>query len=242
MNDLMVRQTAGDIVKAYQSAYIKMRDGYLLLADAEKEMVYALGRDRNYVDTTLVDRYWSGWNHLNPNETIDKIDRKIKQAVWQRILETLEVQKIASISRYQEIQEQIKEDKLPDVTLESIFELLDAFLQNASEIQDELLEEIFKMLTPRRSDYKTNSFFSVGKRVILTGKFHLLDGKGIPGGYKSPLVDAINTSGKNGTGSTDYFFFRCYQNNNLHITFLRADLVKILNRRCHELWLNDGKK
>ena len=57
MNDLMVRQTAGDIVKAYQSAYIKMRDGYLLLADAEKEMVYALGRDRNYVDTTLVDRY-----------------------------------------------------------------------------------------------------------------------------------------------------------------------------------------
>ena len=183
-------------------------------------------------------------------------------------METLEVQKIASISRYEEIQEQIKEDKLPDVTLESIFELLDAFLQNASEIQDELLEEIFKMLTPRRSDYKTNSFFSVGKRVILTGKiheyrggyeagnymgeeqqlvaldraFHLLDGKGIPGGYKSPLVDAINTSGKNGTGSTDYFFFRCYQNNNLHITFLRADLVKILNWRCHELWLNDGKK
>jgi hypothetical protein len=56
----------------------------------------------------------------------------------------------------------------------------------------------------------------------------LLDGKGVPGGYASPLMDAIQTS-RTGTGETDYFEFRCCVNRNLHITFKRLDLVKQLN-------------
>jgi len=61
--------------------------------------------------------------------------------------------------------------------------------------------------------------------------FYALDGKGIPPGYNTPLVDAINNTPTSvGHGETEYFKFKCYQNNNLHLNFKRMDLVKKLNR------------
>jgi hypothetical protein len=61
--------------------------------------------------------------------------------------------------------------------------------------------------------------------------FHALDGKGVPKGYNTPLVDAINaTPVKIGVGETDYFKFKCFRNGNLHIYFKRLDLVKKLNQ------------
>mgnify|MGYP005858594885 CR=1 FL=1 len=60
---------------------------------------------------------------------------------------------------------------------------------------------------------------------------HLLDGAGIPDGYLSPLVDAIQTTPyySGASGETDYFSFKCYFNGNLHLTFKRLDLVDRLN-------------
>jgi hypothetical protein len=56
---------------------------------------------------------------------------------------------------------------------------------------------------------------------------HLLDGKGMPKGYHSPTVDAIN----NGSweGQTEYFEFKCCKNGNLHLTFRRLDLLEKFN-------------
>ena len=70
--------------------------------------------------------------------------------------------------------------------------------------------------------------YSETKLVALDKVFYALDGKGVPGGYRSPIVDAINTT-KTGQGQTDYFDFKVYQNGNLHLTFRRPDLVKQLN-------------
>ena len=112
--------------------------------------------------------------------------------------------------------------------------------------------------TSAHDPYKTNqknARWKLGKKVILRtildihfgGKFwvnvyrveylrqldrimHLLDGAGIPDGYQSPLVDAINiTTLPAQAGETIYFSFRCFQNGNLHLTFKRLDLVERLN-------------
>jgi hypothetical protein len=58
--------------------------------------------------------------------------------------------------------------------------------------------------------------------------FHSLDGKMDNNSYKSDLVDAINTS--QGTGETDYFKFKACKNGNLHLEFVRMDLVSKLNQ------------
>ncbi len=117
----------------------------------------------------------------------------------------------------------------------------------------------------RREAYKTNEKYarrSVGKKAILTWiveqryggglqvkyqsqdkmllidkAFHLLDGKGIPDGYQSPLIDAINN---NPVGHTEYFTYKAYQNSNLHITFRRPDLVKEMNKIAGDGTLSDS--
>lgn len=108
------------------------------------------------------------------------------------------------------------------------------------------------------ASYKTNqkyAKFELGKKVILPycvesawtgGKFrvnyyrekylialdkvfHLMDGKSMMDeGYRSPLVDKINDGAAQ--GETEYFRYKCYGNNNLHIEFKRPDLVKEFNR------------
>ncbi len=60
--------------------------------------------------------------------------------------------------------------------------------------------------------------------------FHMLDGKGIPPGYNGPLITAINQTGPEGKGQTDYFKFALYAGNgNMHLEFRRIDLVDQLN-------------
>jgi len=112
-----------------------------------------------------------------------------------------------------------------------------------------------------------NAQFDIGKKVILTGwwvqhkysgggmeinyqrrseltaldkVFHMLDGKGVPGGYNSPLIDAINTS--SGTGETDFFIFCACSNGNLHITFKRLDLVSKINAIAGNGTMLKGKR
>jgi hypothetical protein len=64
-------------------------------------------------------------------------------------------------------------------------------------------------------------------KLILISPSH--DEKGCIKGHRGPLITAILESGKDGKGETDYFKFRCFKNNNLHIEFKRLDLVKKLN-------------
>ena len=111
----------------------------------------------------------------------------------------------------------------------------------------------------RRTTYKTNiknGRKALGKKVILSWVvegnysggfrvcygtseasiiavdkvFYALDGKGIPDGYRSPLVDAINTVDGGGYGQTEYFSFRACRNRNLHLEFKRMDLVRKINQ------------
>jgi vancomycin resistance protein YoaR len=76
--------------------------------------------------------------------------------------------------------------------------------------------------------YRANPYFE--KNLVAVDKvFYALDSKGVPEGYLSPLVDAINTS-ESGNGETDYYKFKCYKNQNLHLEFKRMDLVAKLNQ------------
>jgi len=80
------------------------------------------------------------------------------------------------------------------------------------------------------NNYHVNNY-NEKKLMCVDKTFHFLDGQGVPKGYSCPLIQEINnTSHSVGTGETDYFKFKCYQNNNLHMEFKRMDLVKKLNQ------------
>jgi hypothetical protein len=261
MSDLMKRQTAAEMAAAYDHAMSKVDDAYRQLGEAQQLLNGVFGTNHN-IDVVDSRVYWG---HKSPGEVALAIRKKIKRAAWRRILEGLDLQKVTSQKRYQELQDNLENGELPEISVETIFDTLQSFLQNAGGMQEELMLEVFETLRPRNSKLKTNSRFEVGKRVILTSyvessykawrvnyyqreqalntldrAFSLLDGKGVPGGYKGPLVDAINTS--QGEGETEYFKFKCCLNGNLHLEFKRLDLLARLNAVCGNGTLRDGRK
>jgi len=131
------------------------------------------------------------------------------------------------------------------------------FEDSAANLQvflEEAVTEVFEYLRPHNSHHKTNTEYEIKNKVILTwmvergyGKtpfrvnyhrdkhlialenvFLMLDGKGVVKSYHGELYDGI-CSTEDGTGKTPYFKFRCFQNGNLHLEFLRPDLVAKLN-------------
>lgn len=67
--------------------------------------------------------------------------------------------------------------------------------------------------------------------TALENVLRALDGKGmVQKTYRSQLELAIDASGTEGVGETEYLTFKCFRNRNLHIRFKRPDLVRRLNQ------------
>ena len=149
-----------------------------------------------------------------------------------------------------------KIDKLPDISRESILGVISGTAANAGEYLRENVVEVYKKLKPWRSDtLKTNqkNRWQLSDKVILgytcsrSGRgvwnltygdhgrlvenlenvFRLLDGKGFRNTHLSEIEEKMHESG---TGQTEYFAFKCYGNQNLHLKFLRPDLVTLFNQ------------
>jgi hypothetical protein len=58
--------------------------------------------------------------------------------------------------------------------------------------------------------------------------------------HNGPLYDAI-TDSSDGTGETEYFKFKCFKNQNLHVEFKRLDLVARLNAVAGGARLREAK-
>jgi hypothetical protein len=258
--DLAVRTSIAAKVEVYGKAQVKIQQAYTLLADAQKELKAAFSIASKYdsdFDVIPKDRYC-----YEIAEIPSTIEGMTRRKAWEQLYYALEIDKIMSIKRVEEVHQKLESDELPEITLENIFDVFQTLVQNTGNFTEEMIAEVYDWLRPSdrsfASEYKTNqknAKFELGKKVILPwtvergwtgGKFrvnyhreknlialdkvfHLLDGKSMmTEGYRSPLVDKINDGAAE--GETDYFSFKCYGNNNLHLEFKRMDLVKEFNR------------
>ena len=251
--DLIKKQTIGELVNAWESAIPKLEKAYALMEEASQEMkrTYIKSEKSSYFSPINSDRYWR-----NDTEYFEKIEKEWRTSAWRMIVDLSGVRKVLSTKRVADMDKNI-EDNPPDISLTSVMDMLKMIMDADGSLEKEVIEEAYDYLRPHQHEkYKTNKTF-VGKKVILTnmvepwgygGKafkanyyyrdallvidraFHLLDGGGIPEGYNSPLVDAIETCGWDGKGETDYFIFKCHKNCNLHLTFKKQELVNELNR------------
>lgn len=193
-------------------------------------------------------------SYSDPTYHLASIKRRLKMQFWNYIFDLLEIKKFLSSGRLKELEERLENpDELPEISFQTVFAEIDGIMQSATDLKNELVREAFGLLRPRhcyRQHYKTNKQFRVGPKVILTSKvephydkfrvtqthtvgtidraFHVMDGQTILNGYQSELVDTINDA-EAGEGSTKYFKFKAHKNGNLHLTFLRPDLVRQLN-------------
>jgi hypothetical protein len=249
--DVIKREAIPGMVEAYNTACSEVDQAFALFASARARLNAAFGHDTDF-DPIYKLRY-----HSSP----DEMKKDIRKTAWRAFLDRLEIRKFMSIKDLDKLDKQLDTNTIPEITLEALIEIQTGMINSAPEYAKKMAIEAFEILMPgtsERNPYKTNKKNArrkLGKKVILSwfvevscGRymvnhyhdkqlmcvdkvFHTLDGKGVPRGYNTPLVDAINTTQVEiGKGETDYFKFWCYRNNNLHLEFKRLDLVQKLNR------------
>lgn len=254
-SELIQRDTVAQLVGNFESAVTDITQAYDLLHAAKKRLNASFGMGQRIHSFDVLPH---GYRHgaTLSDDSLAQVMVQIKLDAWRVLMERLELRKLLSIARREELDKQLSDGKgLPDITLENVWGMFESAVSNIDRYMEEAVLEVFEFLRPPSSKYKTNSEFEIGKRVVLkryvepnyskTGfnvrysydrnitaldnTFLRLDGKGIVSTYNGPTQDAIKQAGSDGLCETDYFKLRCCLNGNLHMEFKRADLVQRLN-------------
>ena len=72
------------------------------------------------------------------------------------------------IKAWDELQRTIEKEDPPPITVENVEALVRRFQVDAGDMLRASVEEVFDWLRPRCSEYKTNTEFEIGKRVVLS--------------------------------------------------------------------------
>jgi hypothetical protein len=251
--DLANRQTISTLVTAYQGASSKIQQAYRLLDEADRDLKLAFGKDSYF--KVLPDH---GYILDNAGDNVLRQLKRTawcRLVDLTEVRKTLSIKRAAELDR--SLQEsELEEISVPAIVnvLQLYVENADAILHEAvAEIYDWLRPGECSGAAGYKTNQK-NATFELGPKIILTWivehgyqqpfrviyqrhahlyaldkVFYALDSAGIPPGYKSPLIDAINTS-PDGKGETTYFRFSAHKNGNLHLEFKRLDLVARLNQ------------
>jgi hypothetical protein len=191
----------------------------------------------------------------------DLLIAKAKMQVWAGLIDKLNIRKVMSSKRSEELSKLLHSQdygwaaaQLPDITPETILDVLSGMAQGVEEfLKEAVLEEYDYWKPMRRSDYKTNQKSvdsgKLERKVIrwvgdhrwldsrhaahiraISNIMSMLDGKGACKGYRCEIEDAISAG--NDAGETPYFTWKRFGNGNLHLTFRRQDLLDKFNAIC----------
>jgi len=247
--DIAKRETLAAMIGTYRQATRNVEEAYAILESAQNSL-RAMFLDGPGYRFSVNDRNCSEVG----KKASDEINAMIKKDAWSQIIKRMELRRLLSIRRRTELDAQIDKGELPELTDENVLALFETSAANVNVYLEEAVHEVFEYLRPPQSRFKSNTEFELGKRVILTwqvekgwsrGKFRvnynrekyitaldnvftMIDGKVPVKSYHGPLYDAI-TDSPDGTGQTNYFKFKCCLNGNLHLEFLKPELVAKLN-------------
>jgi hypothetical protein len=244
-----------------------IRQGCALIAQGESLLSesFAVGEGRRSIEFRGRD-HRSCPDFSAPDECVGYL----REQCWRVLTERLEIRRMMSIAKSKELSTWLdKEAGKELITSETVLGFFRYYVENLETMLEEAVVEVYDFLRPRppwnRDEYKTNSQYRVGKKVIVTGwvgpwfknddrirvnshyqdhfvalenVFLALDGRGsITKGYRTELEAAIE---KAPTGETTYFKYRACLNRNLHLEFKRPDLVQKFNEIAGRKFLGKG--
>ena len=205
--DLIKRTTIIEMVTTWERAQKDITECLKTLTETEKRLEQVFG---SYCwDNDAVKRM-----------DTEKLLKSIRRRAWGYLIEKSEMRRLLSVRRAKELDEQLEKGELPEINEEEIIKMVKSAVENVGKFSDELIEEVFNILRPHQSGYKTDAKFAsaLGNRVILphrvtsfysgNGKFrcqyhyendlraidnvfHALDGQGFSKSYYGNLYDAI---------------------------------------------------
>jgi hypothetical protein len=266
-SSLATRATVLEIVRAYEQSCADIRTAFVMLDGAEKRIN----------DAVTLGRSWGVHLKSRNGRVIDFGDVEstiahVRREVWSSVVERLEIRRMLSIARAKELDEQLERGELPEITEENVYAFANGYMRQLDTMIAEAVREVFEILRPPHSQYKTNTELEIGERVILAHyidpgwswgpdrpRFHLdyhreknitalenvfrsLDGKGAALPTNQSELQMSINASPTGQGVTTYFAWKGYKNGTLHIRFLRPDLVTKLNQIAGGMRLRPRKE
>lgn len=237
------RQTIAEFVDEYGRAEKDIRDGFALV----RRGLVSLGEGSNlHINHHYVDF-----------EAADEVATALRRKAWSNIIDRLQMRRAMSVKAWNEFEKKMREGECPPITAEIIEGMVRQYRQDLPAMLEASVVEVFEWLRPHDSEFRTNSEYEIGKRVVLNGiirrsystwgissyyrqnlvalenVFNLFAGRGQSEklGWCSKLEDAINAIHLAGpcVGETEHFKFKGFKKGTLHLEFRNPDHVARLN-------------
>ncbi len=245
---LIPRNTVSGMIDAYTTALQEVTQAAELMARAKERMGSAFGQHRD----TLFPNHISDYGLKDLPSIAGKT--MLKNA-WTSVAERTGIRALMSIKTREEFDKQVDRGELPPLTEENVWSFLHGLGNQISGLLQQSALEVFEWLRPHRSLYKTNTEFELKRKVVLEfmvenwahgafhvayrkeqyiialdNVFHLLDGKG-PVKEQGEFLQTIKNAMQAGQThcETPYFRAKWFRNHNMHMEFLRSDLIDRLN-------------
>jgi hypothetical protein len=165
--------TVAEMVSAYNRAIKLVENGHRILSDGNRDL-----RDAAKL---LVNTFGSGPSFATgavSEADTEAIKRQLQRSVWRAIFDKLDIWKIVSLKRSEELRDRLEKGELPPITDEEVLVMVEATLQNAQEFAKEFALEVYEWLMPGNKQFsnweaqyvtnKRNGRDELGKKVILT--------------------------------------------------------------------------
>jgi hypothetical protein len=243
--------SARQMARVFEERTADLRAAFAAIAAASRELTATFSERPYRFD---VNYYARGSRHVSPDDLLDDMNR----AAWDHIVTHLNLRSVMSIARRKEFEEQLEKGDIPVLTEGTVVGVILGMVGMARDFARDAVREVFDVLRPTANrhapKHKTNDAARVGRRVVLSfavegdygggfrargwndnrlaaidGVFHLLDGRTVLQERQTPLLLALKAA-TGGKGETEYFRFRAFKNGNLHLEFLRPDLLDRLNQ------------
>ena len=240
------------MINSYRMAVKEVDDAFNHLAAAKKHLTDIYGDSGGHWRAEVLN---SNHYYGDLEQAAQENKQAMKKTMWGFIVEKTQIRNLLTEKKKEELDRMIEGETLPEVEAETIQAFISNLAGNLPNLFKEACCEVFDMLRPPRSEYKTNTEYEIGPKVImnymvdcscggcileyrreqslinLDNVFHLLDGKG---GIKYPhdLATTIKMAIREKRWDVETEYFRCkwHKKRSMHITFKRMDLVQELNR------------
>ena len=162
--------TPRELIATFADAEARVRQAFAMIDDVETTLgrtFLADSMDRRF--NVYVDRNHVAWD--NVAWTIDKMRRQ----AWRVIVQRLELRRVLSIKRWEQMDKALDHDEVPPITAETVENFVLRWTAEAPKLIEEAIVEVFDWLRPgehtQRADYKTNqknARLEIGERIVLT--------------------------------------------------------------------------
>lgn len=158
------RTTIVQLVATYRKAELTILESLKKLRDTEQELQAAFGDQHGRMD--LGSLYLHG-KHYNLDDTGEILGVLLRQA-WGVLFERMELRRILSTERINQMDEQLRtgKDLLP-ITENNVLGLLEGTMMQMKTFHQEAVKEVYDWLIPRHERFKTNSIYEVRERVVI---------------------------------------------------------------------------